>query len=1152
VRADPDRGELRKIPFAALVRARQVSSLPPPRTGETNLPLGDLDPEALERLAAEMIKRRPNHGAHFYGRRGQKQYWLDIVEREAPGVNSVYQVRRYEKLTPEDITSAVTEYADPKQPQQGADKPARRFSAYRYVLFTSAEFETDTALQDELDELDERYSGDLIIEVWGREMISALLRDSGALVNSVFGPDWARAFCGFAPPPPEPGDPAHLGLVENPVQALNLDAMAADAKALETSDPSEAARLYGIVADTLQEANFPAHAAGLRVRQAQQLHAGKDIAAAFGIWWDLAVAELAGGAVRKPGSVFRGLDALEPELDERQAAKLTVLGGAYDWYEQGSLLSVVVPALEKAVTAADPDAAFLACITLEQALADGWFDYNPPYSLVTPEGNTPDLLGRLRRCADGLTSSDVVLRARLACAVADAILMANAGTAEAEAAYGLLLRAAGAGRYLHAGGLVFARAARAFAMHGDTVRAIDLWRQSILLSSESRRYGDVLACRRALNAAILEQPVPPVAELDFTSSLPNDIRLLSGPQSASAQAVRAVHAGQLPDAFVLARRYLREARLSGHLSDERDALEIFGDVLLTAGRPDVAVTAWMMGGIAGKAADVAGHFVVPLDARPWVSSPSRACQAAAAQVIGAQAWLYGPDTAEEPVHLLLGLTPGLWTTRRIAPDPPVDAVKAVSRFGVNLPASVVDPVLALVQPHAAAGGELTPEAAELMIQLYWAVPARREDLAAVIMSQLSRDDPPPGLWDMVANLPEQARGPVATEVSVRAADGNRNALLTLAVWRQPTADVQLAARRTAANLLRCPAGQSWGTWSFTTQFADTVSLLVALADAPEPFDVDPRDLRQDAGPVLTGRAAATITVSVGQPAAATMAAPRPPQVSGDTGSGGTSTQAGTTPATETNRDTEPDPAAVTAAGPPASVASAVAGYLLVTAENQHAPAFARVEAVAALRILQHRLPADVNALMANRLLAVAENPALSDFDQAEIASQDPLSRQRLDTGAKNLAMFALLTAAGAAAQAAEADPGIEALPGDAVQRLLAHAVQLLHSPIPQAARYGAGALAWASRYATRLAPLTTALITHPSSEVREIAAAMADLDESAQQILAADPSPKVRARLAARADELAHDIRAALATDTHPEVRRAMASIPDQTETQIP
>src|ERR1700690_74983 len=146
------------ICFADLVRARQSSPLPTPTAGASNLPLGDLDPEMLERFAAEMIKRRPNRGAHFYGRRGQKQYALDIVEREAESSNSVYQVRRYEELTPEKISSAVAEYADPQPPQQGGEKPARRFGARRYVLLTSAEFETDTALQDELETLQAQYA----------------------------------------------------------------------------------------------------------------------------------------------------------------------------------------------------------------------------------------------------------------------------------------------------------------------------------------------------------------------------------------------------------------------------------------------------------------------------------------------------------------------------------------------------------------------------------------------------------------------------------------------------------------------------------------------------------------------------------------------------------------------------------------------------------------------------------------------------------------------------------------------------------------------------------------------------------------------------------------------------------------------------------
>jgi hypothetical protein len=253
-----------------LVRARQTSELPTARAGAANLPLGELDPEVLERLAAEMIKRQQNLGAHFYGRRGQKQYGLDILEREAAGSGSVYQVRRYAVLTPDMITSAVTEYADPKPPKGGGKKPARRFAARRYVLFTSAEFETDTALQERLEELQEHYAGDLVIEVWGREMISSKLRDCGPLVNSVFGPEWARLFCGFAPRPTDPADPASLGLVENPVQVLkNLSALAEDAKASEGNDLAESARLYGVLAEALDEANFPGHATRQRKQQAR-------------------------------------------------------------------------------------------------------------------------------------------------------------------------------------------------------------------------------------------------------------------------------------------------------------------------------------------------------------------------------------------------------------------------------------------------------------------------------------------------------------------------------------------------------------------------------------------------------------------------------------------------------------------------------------------------------------------------------------------------------------------------------------------------------------------------------------------------------------------------------------------------------------------
>ena len=85
-------------------------------------------------------------------------------------------------------------------------------------------------------------------------------------------------------------------------------------------------------------------------------------------------------------------------------------------------------------------------------------------------------------------------------------------------------------------------------------------------------------------------------------------------------------------------------------------------------------------------------------------------------MIGAQARLYGPAAAEQQVHLLLGLTTGLWAEPRIAPFPALDAVNALCRFGRELPTSAVDLVLALLERRLS-GGALTPETTELLIQL---------------------------------------------------------------------------------------------------------------------------------------------------------------------------------------------------------------------------------------------------------------------------------------------------------------------------------------------------------------------------------------------------------------------------------------------------
>jgi len=1026
------------------------------------------------------------------------------------------------------------------------------------VLFTSAEFETDTALQERLEELQEQYAGDLVIEVWGREMISSKLRDCGPLVSSVFGPEWAKLFCGFAPPPPDPADPVGLGLVENPVQVLkNLGALAEDARSRESTDPAESARLYGILAEALGEANFPAHAVRQRRQQARLQQAAGDRAGAVTVLWDLARDHFTSGAASTFGSVYPELEALRPDLDELQAAKLDALTVAQFWYEQGSQLSVAVPALETIAAQHDRDAAFLACILLEQALADGWYDYEPPYSLVPVEGITADLLARLRQCAAGQSCADVVIRARLACALADTGLTARSSMADTQAAYADLLEQAGAGRYREAGGLVAARAARAFAMHGDTGRAINLWRQSILLSSESRLYGDVLGCRRALNAAILEYPVPAFTELDYPASLPNAARLLATDREAELGALREAHDSKLPDAFGVARRWLWESRLSGQLSDERDALELFGDVLNAAGRPHVAVIAWVMAGAGGKAADIARRLGALQQVEGWARSPARACQAAAAKVIGAQARLYDAAAAETMVHLLLSLTAGLRTSPPIAPNPSLDAVNAVSHFGINLPANAVDPVLELVKPRLASGGALRTETVDLLIQLYWAVPGRRGDIADVIGSQLGIPNPPPELWEMIANLPGQAREQLTAAVTALADAGNPEAFRTLAYWKEPTAAVQLAARRTCARLLRQPAGEPATTWSRTTQFHDAAVLASALATATSLIDVGPLELRPEAGPIVTEKVQLSMTLSPLPPTPGTVPPSGEGQVAAAPGaetSGSPAETDGTgQPAAENPEDGagpgswEPDASSRVAAASPPALATAVADHLLAVAESPNPPAFVRADALAALDLLRVHLPAEVNARHTGRLLAIAENPVLSVFDEVEIASGDPLSRGRLNLGARELPALALVMAASAAASAAQAGADVESLPPEAGLQMITHAVQLLRGPDPDAAKHGAAALALACRYDPGLPDYSTTLIAHPNAEVRAVAAAAAVLDVTAQRVLVTDPSAQVRANLASRVSELVPEVIAALRSDEHPDVKRALASTTERT-----
>lgn len=1111
-----------RLAFAELARRVPSADFAPPIRNAPELPLRELEPGVLERLAAELVYRHDHRGVQFYGRSGQKQHGLDIVEARPDGGYTLYQVKRYQELTEAKLREAVQDYAgEPRK--AGHALPPRRFGADRFVVVTSAALDAETANVDAVAALRVEYAGDLDIDAWGSEALSRRLRDVPRVVHAVFGEAWAKEFCAFEMSPREAARPEPLGLVEDPAGVLGLDAMLAEAAA---AGPERAAVLYRTVADGLAQNGFPGHAAVTRRHEADAALLAGDARRALEALWPAAVQ-----SVERGEPPFRSrMETLREAAgaDGTAAARVGLLLHAEEWKEHGTRLDRAVPWLAELADAQDPELPLLACLTLERALADGLFESDPPRSVVIEtDASTAGLLSGLvgAALASADAAADPATRARLACGLADAALRASSSPADAEAQYAPLLTAVAAGRYRNAAGLVAARAARAFALRGDPARAEDLWRRAVLASSEAGLYGDARGALRSMTLLDAEtgtlqwRDLPQVVE-----AMPDRRRLVDGGGDAMLHALAQAHADKLPDALGYARHGLLVAWISGDLPEELDAADLLGDVLDAAGHPAEAVECWVAAGKGKKAARAAAALAAPADVSRWLGLPWRRRSDAAALVLGAQADVVPDADAPAAVEALLDAGQGLWGSPWMSPHPELSALKALGGFAGRLPDAAVDRLLALCEPAVAGSTQVGDDVATVLFRVYWSQPEHRDRLAPALSRMLGQDDPPHNAWDLARQI-AGAHEPLLSAVQALAEGGRAAALLTLAKWRHVDLRVQLAARRACSALLRRPVAGSPDQGSVTTQDGRTSQLLLALLDADRPADF-PAETFSEARSWNPGGLIMSVGMVVDeQPAPGAEDQPAQAQE----------------PAREP--DASADGVAQVCAGPPAALAEAVAAHLLDTAEDRTGPALVRVQPVQALVGLISRLEPATAAGMVPRLLGLHRDPGLTEADLFEIRSDVPLSRFRFGGGATDLAPAALLAAAQAVRRTVDggtADDALRALAAEAVGA----AIPLLRSA-RRHARWAAQAVQAVAAADVGQEGAALLLATHDNDVVRRIGARAVPGASGLLRVLSTDGSAAVRRAVASRATELDGATADALRADPDRSVRTALAAALD-------
>ncbi|WP_145503577.1 HEAT repeat domain-containing protein [Streptomyces sp. CFMR 7] len=804
---------LQELRLSALVSRRSQLPLAPPLSAPAALPFDELSPPVFERLVGEVMWLIDGmNDIRGYGRSGQDQGGLDLIGRRK-GQTHVYQVRRIVSLSAPALRAAVTDFTGPpcNTPADGR-RSERRFNAARFVLATGCVVD-DTAV--ELVALQETYQGDIEIDLYDARALSRFLRERPYLVAGVFGPEWAKAFCGVETPL-APTLPHGYALLNDPLEHLGLADALQRAQQLAATEPGPAAELFGDLADELEHASFTGHADQLRIQQRDMLASAGQTSAAFAIAAKLMLDRYETGDRM---FVDQRLERLASDADGTASNIFLILKALADWFEYGYDLAPVTTALVAVAQAEDPLAARLVLAVAEQIVVDEHPDDQP--------AGLTDLASAV------VTSQSGLLKVRLECCLADLAIRAGQSP---EDAYNDLDRRALSGRIPERlAVLVHMRRGRALALADQGGEAIEAYRRAVLAATREGLGGDARHALRSIsflsdqyNAGFKESPK---AMLSARTVGSKGTRLIDLSFNPAVSALEAMVDDRLPDASRASHQWLWQDRISGALTDENLSHQRYGEVFERAGEGKHAVRQFVLAGRRKDARSAAEALPEFLDIQGLLEVRARWVCSAAAAVIGRQADLIPDDAVANIAARLTEIVTTGAQTGSTGIHPVQEALGALAALNERLPTASAQKVLPLLVEWIPREPNVSRFFDEQMVAYLGAcikakLPESDQASQALLNAwKLDIKDAEGVLASLHGHLPTLV--PVVRE---RAQQGHRGATALLADWQVDDPSVAETARELADTVLAEPVDTVRPFYAMGTTARECAAYLTACSD----------------------------------------------------------------------------------------------------------------------------------------------------------------------------------------------------------------------------------------------------------------------------------------------------------------------------------